>query len=122
MFLKGFPVYHGDHVEGGVGSDAEVGSRDVVGHGGRNNHEWNAELLVLLSCLHHLQTSQESLEGGGNVIGVKLGLGQIHVIKVELTSKPPMMTIPWMLNLVMLRLISSMNSCGKDLHKKRHFP
>lgn len=60
-----------DSVEGGVGPDAEVGARDVVGHGGRNHDHGDAELLVLLPGGRQLQQPQVGLRvsvrswGGG---------------------------------------------------------
>lgn len=45
--------------------------------------------------------------------------GIITVSIMLLTSKPPIMIRAWMLNLVMLRLISSMNSWGRDLQNRR---
>ena len=61
----------GDSVEGGVGPDAEVGARDVVGHGGRNHDHGDTELLVLLPGGRQLQQPQVGLRasvrswGGG---------------------------------------------------------
>lgn len=52
----------GDSVEGSVGADAEVRAGDVVGDGGRDDHNGNAHLLVFLSCLDQLKASNISLQ------------------------------------------------------------
>lgn len=54
-------AHWGDSVEGSVGADAEVRARDVVGDGGRDDHNGNAHLLVFLSCLDQLKASNVSL-------------------------------------------------------------
>lgn len=56
-----FFFYHGDGVEGSVSANTEVGSGNIVGDSGRNNNQRNAQFLVLLSRLHHLQTSNKCL-------------------------------------------------------------
>lgn len=60
-FVCLFFFYHGDGVEGSVSANTEVGSGNIVGDSGRNNNQRNAQFLVLLSRLHHLQTSNKCL-------------------------------------------------------------
>lgn len=40
-------TYVSDGVQSGVGTDAEIGPRHVVGHGGGNHDHGDTELLVL---------------------------------------------------------------------------
>lgn len=57
----------GNGVEGGVGTDAEVGARDVVGDGGRDNAQGDAELLKACPALHQLQATRECLGDNGDI-------------------------------------------------------
>lgn len=61
--------HRGDGVEGGVGADAEVGAGDVVGDGGGDDAERDAELLELGPALHHLQAAREGLGKGVFFLG-----------------------------------------------------
>ena len=54
----------GDSVESSVSADAEVRAGDIVGDGGRNDHHWNAQLLVLLPALDQLQAANKGLQVG----------------------------------------------------------
>lgn len=54
--------HRGDGVEGRVGADAKVRAGDVVGDGGRDDHNGNAHLLVFLSGLDQLQPTNVSLQ------------------------------------------------------------
>lgn len=47
----------GDGVQGSVSADAKVRARDVVGYGGRDNHNGNAHFLIFLPSLHQLKAS-----------------------------------------------------------------
>lgn len=47
-------LYHGNSIEGGVSSDAEVRARDVVGHSGWNNTHRDAEFFVFATAFHEL--------------------------------------------------------------------
>lgn len=64
----------GDGVEGGVSSNAEVGAGDVVGDSGGDDHHGNAQLFILISALHQLQTTHIRLgEGTGGERSGKRG-------------------------------------------------
>ena len=54
----------GDGVESSVSADAEVRAGDIVGDGGRNDHHWNAQLLVLLPAMDQLQAAHKGLQVG----------------------------------------------------------
>lgn len=64
-------VYHGYSVKRSISSNTEVGSRNIVGDSGRNHHNGNTELLILLSSLHHLQTTGKRLAETERKEGVK---------------------------------------------------
>lgn len=52
----------GDGVQGSVSADAKVRARDVVGYGGRDNHNGNAHFLIFLPSLHQLKASNIRLQ------------------------------------------------------------
>lgn len=110
-------VHHRYSVECSISAHAEVRSRNIVGDSGRNNNEGDAEFLILLPSLHHLQTSTKGLHQKRQKFYIKKISGLNISIYQSLTSKPPIITMAWMLNFAMFRLISSMTSSGKDLHK-----
>lgn len=61
--------YDGDGVEGSVSTDAEVGAGDVVGDGGGDNAQGDAELLEACPALHQLQATHECLGDNGDIRG-----------------------------------------------------
>lgn len=61
--------HSGDGVERGVGADAEVRARDVVGDGGGHDAQGDAELLEACPALHQLQATCERLRDNGDTRG-----------------------------------------------------
>lgn len=128
----------GDGVQGSVSADAKVRARDVVGYGGRHNHNGNAHFLIFLPSLHQLKASNIRLQQKRRrrfiFFSVLLVSGtSAHFEWAEekqsllplLTSKPPMITKAWMLNLAMFWLISSNLLPGRVLREYRihvYFP
>lgn len=91
--------HHADGVEGGVSPHAEVRAGHIVGDRGRDDHEGDAELIILLPALHQLQAPRVSLRRqsrGGRNEGEKAGVGAggEEEMAGTLTSKPPIMTRP----------------------------
>lgn len=54
-------TYVGDGVQGGVGTDAEIGPRHIVGHGGGNHNHRDTELLMFPPGGGEFQQSQVGL-------------------------------------------------------------
>lgn len=117
----------GDGVQGSVGADAKVRARDVVGYGGRDNHNGNAHFLIFLPSLHQLEASNIRLQqkrrrrfiffcasSFRNFCSLWMSRRET---KPLLTSKPPMITKAWMLNLAMFWLISSNLLPGRVLRE-----
>lgn len=57
--------YRGDGVESSVRTNTEIRARNIVGDGGRNNTEWDADLFKSGSTFNQLQAACESLQRKG---------------------------------------------------------
>ena len=67
----------GDLVQSRVRPDGEVGARDVVGDGGRQDHHGDPELLELLASLGELENGLESLEASNDDKTLDLVLSEL---------------------------------------------
>lgn len=71
-----FLAYICDFVESSVSAKTEVSARDIVGDGAGDDHHRDAEGLVVLPLLCHLQDAVVSLKAADDTQGIDLVLLQ----------------------------------------------